>query len=565
MSLRIWLPLNGSLENKGLDDVTVTNNGATIDNNGKIGKCYSFDGSTSGINIIGDTITSLSLGNFSIAFWIYNNDQGDRSIYLATIPSTDFGLGIEKTVNEGLRIYWQGNPDYYPNNFKIPVQEWCHVTVVIKNNNCYCYKNGTLFTSREDGAFSPNKITKVWEYIMLGRDKRTGNTVYKGKLNDVRIYDHALSPLEVKHIAQGLILHYPLNRNGWGQENLIANSNVEKSGKGGLILYDLTTTGINTVLGKTMRISADIKSDMINSILDCYVRSSSFQSMCSNTIFTNIGTDYKRYSMTTICNTNQSLTPQWFAFRSNGSNGTTSTATFTIKNVKLEIGENTTPWSPASSDVLATTMGLNDNVEYDCSGYCNNGTRTGTFSWTGDTPRYNVSTSFDGSAKIERDSLLGEVYTLSCWAKTIKNKSTSQMMVVDSNSQMSIAFYNGTIIGVYGTTRSTGSKCTLSGSNYKENEWNHFVVVKTSNDGKRNIYCNGELLTPSSNDYWSSAPNHFGIGARSTSTPLYFYGEISDVRAYATALSADDVKSLYQNSAYIDNQGNIYGAVYEEV
>jgi hypothetical protein len=44
MALRVWLPLNGTLENKGISDVTVTNNGATVDNNGKIGKCYSFNG-----------------------------------------------------------------------------------------------------------------------------------------------------------------------------------------------------------------------------------------------------------------------------------------------------------------------------------------------------------------------------------------------------------------------------------------------------------------------------------------------------------------------------------------
>ena len=46
MSLRVWLPLNGTLDNQGLDDVTVINNGATVNNSGKIGKCYSFDGSS---------------------------------------------------------------------------------------------------------------------------------------------------------------------------------------------------------------------------------------------------------------------------------------------------------------------------------------------------------------------------------------------------------------------------------------------------------------------------------------------------------------------------------------
>lgn len=250
----------------------------------------------------------------------------------------------------------------------------------------------------------------------------------------------------------------------------------------------------------------------------------------------------------------------WYIYGHYNGNGT-----FYVRHIKLEEGLVATPWCPNSSDTFATIMGLNDNIEYDTSGYENNGTKIGTFSYNSDTPKYNVSTSFNGSAKIERDSLMGEIYTLSCWAKTTKNKSTSQMMVVDNNSQLAITFYNGTIIGVYGTIKNTGSKCTLSGSNYKENEWNHFVVVKTSNDGKRNIYCNGELLIPSSNDYWSSTSNNFAVGARNTSSPYYFYGQICDVRAYATALSAQDVLSLYNNSAYIDNQGNIYGAIYEEV
>jgi hypothetical protein len=87
---------------------------------------------------------------------------------------------------------------------------------------------------------------------------------------------------------------------------------------------------------------------------------------------------------------------------------------------------------------------------------------------------------------------------------------------------MTISFYKGTIIGVFGTTRNTGSKCTL-GTSYKENDWNHIVVVKTSDDGMRDIYCNGVKLTPTSNDYWSSATGFF-VGARNTSNGNPFYG-----------------------------------------
>ena len=42
MSLKVWLPLNGDLHNQGCSDVRVVNNGATIDNAGKIGLMQQF-------------------------------------------------------------------------------------------------------------------------------------------------------------------------------------------------------------------------------------------------------------------------------------------------------------------------------------------------------------------------------------------------------------------------------------------------------------------------------------------------------------------------------------------
>lgn len=67
MSLQIWLPLNKNLQNKGLIPVSVTNNGATIDNNGKIGKCYKF-GTTAGSLAIPVNVMKNFSSACSIAF-----------------------------------------------------------------------------------------------------------------------------------------------------------------------------------------------------------------------------------------------------------------------------------------------------------------------------------------------------------------------------------------------------------------------------------------------------------------------------------------------------------------
>jgi len=88
-----------------------------------------------------------------------------------------------------------------------------------------------------------------------------------------------------------------------------------------------------------------------------------------------------------------------------------------IWDVKLEEGSTATPWTPAPSDALYSQMGLDNNIEYDVSGYGNNGTSIGTLTYSSDTPRYNVSTHFTGTNYISLPSPSNEVKTISLWAK----------------------------------------------------------------------------------------------------------------------------------------------------
>jgi hypothetical protein len=64
------------------------------------------------------------------------------------------------------------------------------------------------------------------------------NYKLKGYLNDVRIYNHCLSPKEVKEISKGLVLHYPMNNCNIEANNLLNNASSYREGTP----YTCTTT-----------------------------------------------------------------------------------------------------------------------------------------------------------------------------------------------------------------------------------------------------------------------------------------------------------------------------------
>ena len=56
MALRVWLPLNGNLENKGLSNISITGAGSFVDG-GKLGKGYTGGAITMSQNFLTKTGT----------------------------------------------------------------------------------------------------------------------------------------------------------------------------------------------------------------------------------------------------------------------------------------------------------------------------------------------------------------------------------------------------------------------------------------------------------------------------------------------------------------------------
>lgn len=213
MALKIWLPLNGNLNNQGLSNITVVNHDSTtVNNTGKIGKCYEFNGTS---NYLSMETSFGNLDEFSFSFWAkasslehilqFKND-GQVMLQFSTTNSFQY----RDTKHSSLT-----NITFTP----ITADTWTHYSFAYTKGSWFIYKNGILDTSNTatTGAQSiPITIINIG-----ARTTTSGPSYYTGLIDDVRIYDHCLSAKEVKEISQGLVLHYKLNNSY--SANLITN------------------------------------------------------------------------------------------------------------------------------------------------------------------------------------------------------------------------------------------------------------------------------------------------------------------------------------------------------
>ena len=448
---------------------------------------------------------------------------------------------------------------------------WTHISCVYKKGIIYLYQNG-IQTNSANYYHEDSQTNSSNTEIRIGRQQfSSGNNYFTGYINDFRIYDHALSPMEVKQISQGLILHYPLNNNGFGQKNLLINSNIEKSGKSNVAQwFRWNITDSPLVTNQYYTLSFDAKITVPTDVF--YIglaQNDSTQEVLQQGV--QVTSEYKRYiftGKTTKTNINSIVISNCKRYGRGNNNNTTGT--LYIKNIKLELGQKATPWCPNEADELYNILGLDDNIQYDTSGYNHNLKNFNKFSFSSDTPRYSVSTELVGTSYGTHQYLfLNDNYqkelTVSCWIKRTSSENVSRYI---SNSWIALYLYSDFAPRI-SWRNSTGTSDILNtwapGGAIPINTWTH--ICFTIKDGIVEYYKNGTHISTSDRTQYGTLIHGSlsnGFGGESL-TSKNWIGELSDFRFYCTAISAEDVFSLYHNSAYIDNQGNIYGAIYEEV
>lgn len=617
MSLQVWLSGNNTMTNQGLlGDLIQTTAPTYVD--GKFGKSMS----TGGYKMSAEqTAQVLNNEAVSFCFWVYINADDGTTDNIVKFFGNDSWTGSNNrkfsifnypTVND-LHLSWHNDNSKTFVTFilsdVLPSYQWTHVAVTYQNPNGSVYINGEKvhsFTGISDSSTFAYETQVIYNSSYL-------------RWNDYRIYNHCLSPLEIKQISQGLVTHFKLS--GVGGANLLRSSAIVNRGCSSFS-YDINTNqyngiapigsgawgyGItfsrNTSLGEitvpkgqtlcfSMEVNPDVQctwnADVNNAAADgtstggndndnTSKRTKSGSILLANT--------WNKINWTYTAKTDVSY--DLVDANSNFGIVTTDLAepvSFSLRNIKIEYGTTPTPWCPNSADTLYSTLGYDDGIEYDCSGFGNDGTINGTIAWSGDSPRYTGSYSITGSNRITTSNIAFENIeqgSISFWIKFNNSfNNWSHYIFIANEFNWTGKGYDFIIVANNSNLGETANADTANINidccsynnlfNAEIGIWYHIVITWDAKNYIIKKYRDGELINTSDDstnkrlDTYRSCHNYHCIGNEVNSTTYSGDFNISDFRIYSTCLSDSDVKSLYEVSASVDKTGNLFGREFVE-
>ena len=594
MALVVWLPLNGNLNNQGASAYTISSIETTPTfTTGKIGQCYQRANSnaqlTNGLKIEDNLVSTLGT-TASIAVWV--KPLGTHTHYNGTIMSSGdwnrqkWAFGVSQD-NSKVDVLCGGYNNYI--TCAVPTNEWTHLVSTFDNGTCKLYKNGVYVGQLTGQAAFVSDAT--WTGICR-ESYASGYFGFNGCINDLRLYNHCLSAAEVHEISQGLVLHYKLDgfQGGYGNKNLLAKYVVP--GQAGPT--SVANGGRTTWLGD-YKITIPATENA-----DTYFRLFMTEQLTSGTTYTIsckvsglLSGSYYRFPLFSQSNTSMGVlnldhnglcsltfTMNWTGTQTaaTGANGETVYVNFlddsaralasgqgaiTLYDFKLEKGSSATAWCP--SDASLTQI-------QDSSGYGHNGSILGDVKISSDTARYQSSIDLlTASTAINcgRGGMVTDSITVNIWLKSNAwNNPVSCTEGGGWNFEASGEYFRFPIYisGVgYKYGQSSTTKAQLC-----NNQWHMLTGIYDRINQKIQIYVDGQL----DNDYAAGTSNNIGYngsnviwiaaeasGSNTSPANYGMRGLFSDFRIYCTALSAADVKQLYEVGAKVDNKQNLH--VYE--
>jgi len=192
-----------SLDGNASDQTGNNHNGivygatSTIDRDNNANGAYNFDGADDYIEISDHSNFDLT-GNFTISVWINANSGGEGnygrivSKFGGTYDGWDFFIGDSSNKKLGLKI---NNVNLWSEDGTITKNEWHMVTVVFEVGTGVTFYVDDIAAGFTD-AYTLAVIANDYN-VRLGSWPYGTDRTFDGAIDDVRIYNQALSPQEI--------------------------------------------------------------------------------------------------------------------------------------------------------------------------------------------------------------------------------------------------------------------------------------------------------------------------------------------------------------------------------
>lgn len=181
-----WRAQNDAQDAIGANHGTLTNGTAFAA--GKVGSAFSFDGVDDVV-----TVPAINAGSrFSVEFWLYPTRSGGYEHLVSNGGSPNYGDLY--FVNNHIE-YWQVNAQRLSSaTSTVPQLAWSHVAMTFENGTDKLYINGLL------AAVSAVHTETFNNPLAFGYTNVPNGNRFKGLLDEIALYNRALSPGEVSAI-----------------------------------------------------------------------------------------------------------------------------------------------------------------------------------------------------------------------------------------------------------------------------------------------------------------------------------------------------------------------------
>ena len=202
-----YYPFNGNANDESGNNLNGTVYGATLttDKSGTPNKAYYFNGSNNYIKILSNTL--LNLPTYTIAVWINverfsgSNAEAGEILAKGIYPNYNYNLaaGVNNTNTLGTGTTSNGNYADFQSTNTFNAKTWYLLAVTNDGSNLKMTVNTV-----SNGSISVGTIQTNNNDIYIGRYEGDTRWFYKGKIDDIRIYNRALTETEIQQIYNEL-------------------------------------------------------------------------------------------------------------------------------------------------------------------------------------------------------------------------------------------------------------------------------------------------------------------------------------------------------------------------